>query len=108
MVINQINLLDSLVDIVDKEGASDLHLAEGRAPVIRVSGFLIPLAKVESITSSNMKDILAALLSPASKEEFEIRKESDFAFNHSSGKRFRCNVFMSFGKINIAMRMVPS
>ena len=39
-------LLDELVDIAVKEGASDLHLAEGRTPVIRVSNFLIPMVKM--------------------------------------------------------------
>lgn len=32
--------LEELVDIVIKEGASDLHIAVGRHPVIRVSGVL--------------------------------------------------------------------
>ena len=43
-------LFDELVDIVNKEIASDLHLAEGRKPIIRVAGFLIPLEKYPALT----------------------------------------------------------
>ena len=37
--------LDELIETVIKEGASDLHLSEGRLPTLRVTGNLIPLAK---------------------------------------------------------------
>lgn len=31
-------LIEALIEIVIREGGSDLHLAEGRVPVIRVAG----------------------------------------------------------------------
>ena len=38
--------LEDLISIVIKEDASDLHLSEDRVPILRVSGFLIPLVKL--------------------------------------------------------------
>ncbi len=105
--MNQSRILDELVSIVVKEGASDLHLSEEGVPVIRVSGFLIPLAKIPSLSGDDMEAILGTLLTHEGKEEFKARKETDFAYTHGNGERFRCNVFLSFSKIHIAMRLVP-
>lgn len=103
----QEKLLNELVDIVAKEGASDLHLAEGRPPVIRVAGFLIPLIKMSATTKDDMDGFLSVLLSPLNKKEFETDKETNFAHSHESGRRFRCNAYLSLGKRNIAMRLIP-
>lgn len=101
-------LLNELVDIVVKEDASDLHLLEGRQPVIRVSNFLIPLVKIPALTHADMDAILSLLLSPLNKQEFGDNKETNFAYNHANLKRFRCNAYLSLGKIGIAMRLIPS
>ncbi len=101
-------ILNELVEIVVKEGASDLHLSEGRPPVIRVAGFLIPLSKVPLLTSSDMEGFLDLLLTPANKKEFNEGQEANFAYSHKGGRRFRCNVFMALGKVGIAMRLIPS
>ena len=54
MIENYKKFLDDVVNIVVKEGASDLHLAEGRNPFIRVSGFLVPLLKIPPLTADDM------------------------------------------------------
>lgn len=101
-------LIDELVDIMVKENASDLHLAEGRPPVIRVSNFLIPLVKLPVLSHADMNSIISIMLSPLSVKEFENFKEANFAYSHSSGRRFRCNIFLALGKITLAMRLVPN
>lgn len=101
------NLLNELVDVILKEGASDLHLAEGRTPFIRVSGFLIPLVKFKSLTAADMQGFLDVFLSPLNKEEFESQKETNFAFSHSSKARFRGNAFVELGHTSIALRLIP-
>jgi len=110
MTTSQTRLINELVEIVVKEGASDLHLSEGRPPIIRVSNLLIPLMKIPVLSRQNMEDILAVFLSPETKAEFESRKEVNFAYSAGdSGRvRFRCNTFLSLGKISIAMRLVPN
>ncbi len=104
----QTKFLNELIEIVVKEGASDLHLSEGRLPTIRVSGFLIPLAKTAVLTRDDMEGFLSILVSPSGKKEFEEDKETNFAYSDPSLRRFRCNAFLSLGKIGIAMRLVPA
>ncbi|MDO8729306.1 MAG: PilT/PilU family type 4a pilus ATPase [bacterium] len=101
-------LINELVGIVVKEGASDLHLSEGRPPFIRVSNLLIPLVKLPVLSRIDMEGFLDDLLSPETKTEFESRKDIDFAYSHSNKVRFRCNAFLSLGKVGIAMRLVPN
>lgn len=100
-------LFSDLADLVVKEGGSDLHLLEGRVPVMRVSGFLVPAAKYEILTRENMEGFLSLLLSEDSKRDFASKKEADFAYTHGQ-RRFRCNVSLSLGKICIALRLIPS
>ncbi len=100
--------LNELVEIVVKEGASDLHLSEGRPPVIRVSSFLIPLSKVAPLSHEDVEGLLSILLTPANKKEFDENKEVNFAYSHNGGRRFRCNAFLSLGRLSIALRLIPN
>src|SRR3989338_8500497 len=113
-------LLNELVEAVFKEGASDLHIAEGRSPVIRVSNFLIPLVKIPVISKEDMNSILNTFLSLEQKKEFDNTKEINFAYSHNPARpddsghsgggkeRFRCNAYQTLGKTNVAMRLVPT
>lgn len=107
-------LLDELVEVVFKEGASDLHIAEGRPPVIRVSNFLIPLVKLAPLTHDDVSGILSIFLAPEQRQKFEASKEINFAYSHGFDKptankyRFRCNAYIALGKISIAMRLIPA
>lgn len=107
MAAEQEKILNDLIEIVVKEGASDLHLSEGRPPTIRVSGFLIPLVKMAPLTRPDLEGFLSVLFSPLNKQEFESGKETNLAWSSSSGRRFRCNAYLALGKISIAMRLIP-
>jgi twitching motility protein PilT len=100
--------LKSLIEIVVKEGASDLHIAEGRAPVIRVSGFLIPLSQVPPPTKQDIESYLSLFLTPANRKEFETLKEVNFAYSHDGKTRFRGNAYQELGRISVALRLIPS
>ena len=118
MSIPQERLLGELVEIVAKEAASDLHIAEGRPPVIRVNSFLIPLAKMAPLTKEDIEGLLSILLTPANRKELETSKETNFAYSHTGAlgvpgsmavnRRFRCNAFLSLGRFGIAMRLIPA
>lgn len=104
---NYKKLLDSLVATVLNEGASDLHLGEGRIPIIRVDGFLIPLVKEAVLTRADMKGLLEELLDEKKKDDFLNKKEVDFGYQHGDKVRFRGNTFFQLGKISTALRLVP-
>ena len=97
--------LNELVDLVIKEGASDLHIAEGRPPIIRISGQLIPLTKHPSFDRTGMEKILGSIIPASKKEIFTKRKGIDFAYMHKE-ERFRSHAFFQQGKMCLAMRSI--
>lgn len=108
MTVQPKQLLNDLILTVVKEGASDLHLSEGKPPVIRVAGFLIPLVKMPMLSREDMQGLLDIFFNEENKREFEEKRETDFAYSHTNKERFRANAFLSLGKISIAMRLVPT
>ncbi len=98
--------IEELVTTVINEGASDLHLSEGRNPLIRVSGSLIPLAKKPIITAADMKGYINTFLSDENKELFIKDKDVDFSYSLTNA-RFRGNAYYRQGLISIALRLIP-
>lgn len=106
--MNAEKLLGDLIDIVLKENASDLHLSEGRIPVIRVAGFLIPLTKMAPVSTNDINGILDLFLTEPNKKIFKEVQEVNFAYSYHNKERFRGNAFTAMGKTSIALRLVPS
>lgn len=98
---------DELVDVMVKEDASDLHLSEGRQPILRVSGFLIPITNMPALSRQDIKGVLDQILNAEKKEIFLEKKEVDFAYDHNNNSRFRGNAFFQLNKISIALRLIP-
>lgn len=98
---------EELVDVVLKQGASDLHLSEGRQPYIRVAGSLMPLVKYGELSKADMKSVLDTLLDPTKKEEFIKDRKADFAYSHKETARFRGNAYFQLGKMCLALRNIP-
>jgi twitching motility protein PilT len=99
-------VLADLIRTVANEGASDLHLSEGRHPTIRVSGMLLPLVKHPVLTKVDTAGILNELLSDKNKELFSNTKEVDFSYSFNDD-RFRGNAYLQQGAVSIALRLVP-
>ncbi len=98
--------LETLVDLIVKESASDLHLSEGRPPIIRVAGNLVPLMKRAIITKQDMKGFADVLLSPEKKVILDKEKSADFAYSFPA-TRFRGNIYYRQGVLSIALRLIP-
>ena len=99
--------LNDLIKTVSQEGASDLHLSEGKKPTIRVSGMLLPLVKREVISKEMIVGILSELVSKENRDFFLKNKELDFSYGIEDGERFRGNAFFQQGMISIALRIIP-
>jgi len=100
-------LLNSLIEVTIREGASDLHLPVGRHPIIRVAGELVPLVKQPQLTGKNSDAFLDVLLTPEDKQLFLKNKEIDFSYSFKNEARFRGNAYYEKGNIGIALRLIP-
>lgn len=97
----------SLLDIVVKEGASDLHLSVGSPPVLRVSGSLVPLLSHQKLTQADTERMLKEILPDGRWDKFLVEQAADFSYAHTGGARFRVNGYRSAGNVSIAMRLIP-
>ncbi len=98
-------LIESLIQIVERENASDIHLSEGRYPTIRVDGSLIPIQAGQPMTKNDLEELLLLFLQPEQREKFMSSKEFDFSYEINNS-RFRGNAFFQQGHISIVMRAI--
>lgn len=99
--------LDNLMEYVLGEGASDLHLSEGRSPTLRVAGFLTPLVKKPSLTRADTEGFMEVFLRPEDKRLFFAEKEIDFSYSYKGKVRFRGNGFFQQGAVSLSLRVIP-
>src|SRR3989344_1658361 len=99
--------LEQLITTVIKEGGSDLHLAAGRHPTIRVAGALIPLLKHRVLSKEDTLGFVTELLTPENKKRFLETKEIDFSYSYKDQARFRGNGYFQQGAVGFALRLIP-
>jgi len=89
-------------------GASDLHLATGRHPTLRISGSLVPMSKVPVLTFEDIHGFVLSMVNKEQEKELNEFGEIDFAYALEKKARFRCNAFKQRGFWEVAMRLIPS
>jgi len=99
--------LEKLLDHLIKEGGSDLHLSKGKQPVVRVSGFLLPLVNYKPLTADDTKKFMELLVRESDQELFLENWEIDFSYDFQGKARFRGNCYFEQGAIAIALRLIP-
>lgn len=100
--------LEELLEMVIKEGASDLHFSVDQHPTIRVSGGLVPLLNQNKLTEQDTQGLLNEMLSPVNQQMFQENKEIDFSYNFKDKARFRGNGFYQRGNVGVVLRLIPS
>jgi pilus retraction protein PilT len=90
-----------------QKGASDLHLAVGRPPILRIAGELQPL-DMTPLTTADMRVLLYSIMTVRQRSAFELDREMDFALAFENGQRFRVNAYYQKGEIACALRAIPS
>lgn len=100
--------IKSFLRLVAQQNASDLHLAVGRYPTLRIDGKLCPLSQEKILTDKDTKAFSDIILNESNKKEFLDRGQVDFSYSFEDKARFRTNVFFQRGYVSIAMRFITS
>lgn len=100
--------LKGLMLTAAKQGASDLHIAVGRRPTLRVDGRLIDMAQEPILTPEDTQGLVMAMLSDKQKGQLVGRGDLDFSYNFEDKARFRVNVFFQKGFMAAALRLIPA
>lgn len=99
--------MTELLDLVLEEGASDLHLAVGSAPVLRINGEMVPLES-DPLTSDDTERLMKNIISEPNEQKVRQDGGTDFGFAFGDKARFRVSVLRQRGVIGIVMRTIPN
>ena len=99
--------LHELLSIMYEQGSSDLHIATGIPPTIRVDGELAPMANESPLSPAQTKSLVYSVLTDAQKHDFEETNELDFSFGIKGLCRFRGNAFVQRGAVGAVFRTIP-
>jgi twitching motility protein PilT len=99
--------INDLLDLVIQWGGSDLHLASGSPPVIRVNGDLRPVTDLPIFNGSQIRQMVFSILTQKQREKFENDLELDTSYALPGRGRFRVNVFVQRDSVGCVMRAIP-
>lgn len=99
--------VEELINIVVKEGGSDIHISAGRKPSVRVAGELTVLARREEYSKEEALGILKELLTADKFKSFLTEQEADFSYSFKDIARLRGNAFFHGGLVGIELRLIP-
>ena len=99
--------ITELLILTRERDASDLHLAVGNPPTLRIHGKLVRL-DYPPLTAAVLHEMLYDVLSDDHKARFEDTHDLDLSLELQNIGRFRVNVFMERLGEGAAFRLIPS
>ena len=97
--------IEEILRTARENGASDVHVAAGLPPKMRVNGILVTMNH-SRITASDTLDILLRVMPDIQREGFEERGEADFSFAVAGCGRCRANAYKQKGSVAFAFHLV--
>ena len=99
--------IDELLEIVVENNSSDLHIASGLPPIMRVDGELKAM-RYTPMTPEVSQRMIYDILTDDQIQRFETDLELDCSYQLRKVARFRVNVFKDRGTIASALRLIPT
>ncbi|MHC4066787.1 MAG: ATPase, T2SS/T4P/T4SS family, partial [Planctomycetota bacterium] len=99
--------IDELLRLVVEKKGSDLHLAAGVPPVLRIDGQLLA-TNYDPLNDFEVQRMVYAILTDEQIRTFETDYELDCSYNLKALSRFRVNVYRDRGSVAAAFRVIPS
>jgi twitching motility protein PilT len=101
-----IDFADLLMEVVSRR-ASDLHLAAGAHPTVRVRGRLSPVEDYPKLSPTDTREIIYSILNGDQRQRLETNWQLDFAYSIPGHARFRVNAYFQRGALGAAFRLIP-
>jgi len=99
--------IDAFLKLGTQQGCSDVHLAVGVPPMLRMHGDLLPI-KFRDLRLSELEGYIAEILTRSQGEHFSKGNDLDFSYVSGEGGRFRVNVYRKETGIGATFRAIPS
>jgi twitching motility protein PilT len=99
--------IDAFLKLGTQQGCSDIHLAVGVPPMLRLHGDLMPI-KFRDLRAVELEGYIAEVLTRVQSEILAKGCDLDFSYVSSEGGRFRVNVFRKETGIGATFRTIPT
>ncbi|MBN1909895.1 MAG: type IV pilus twitching motility protein PilT [Pirellulales bacterium] len=100
-------LIDKLLHTVVGRNASDLHIAVGAPPIVRVDGRLLRL-ETKELTADDTVALMKSITPERCQQELQEVGGTDFGFAFGDLARFRVSVFKQRGHVGMVLRQLPA
>jgi twitching motility protein PilT len=104
--VSQAARIDAFLQLGREQNASDIHLAVGMPPVLRMHGEIQPV-RYRDLSADECRSLIFEILSDEQRKHFEAGHDLDFSYSPAEGERYRFNVFRKLGGIAAVVRIVP-
>jgi twitching motility protein PilT len=99
--------IDAFLKLGTQQGCSDIHLAVGVPPMLRVHGDLMPI-KFRDLRAVELEGYIAEVLTRSQADHFAQGRDLDFSYVSAEGGRFRVNVFRKETGVGATFRTIPT
>lgn len=99
--------IDAFFKLMNDQGASDLHLAAGQQPALRVRGE-IERVKYKILSNDDLRSMVYEITAEDKIKVFEETGDVDFGYEIPGLARYRANLFMQRNGVAAVFRQIPS
>jgi twitching motility protein PilT len=99
--------IDRLLETCVKKKASDLHLAVGKPPVLRLHGNMREL-QTKVLEPEDTVALMKSITPERIQQEYEEQGSGDFGFAYGAEARFRVAIFKQKGNCSLVLRRIPN
>ena len=99
--------IDAFLKLGMQQGCSDVHLAVGVPPMLRMHGDLLPI-KFRDLRAVELEGYVTEIFTRSQAEFFAAGNDLDFSYVSADGGRFRVNVFRKDTGVGATFRAIPT
>jgi twitching motility protein PilT len=99
--------IDAFLKLGTQQGCSDVHLAVGVPPMLRMHGDLMPI-KFRELRAVELEGYITEILTHAQNQQFAKGGDLDFSYVSTEGGRFRVNVYRKDTGVGATFRAIPA
>ena len=99
--------IDAFLKLGMQQGCSDVHLAVGVPPMLRMHGDLLPI-KFRDLRAVELEGYVTEILTRSQAEHFATGSDLDFSYVSSDGGRFRVNIYRKDTGVGATFRAIPT
>jgi len=101
-------MLKKLIAFAKSKNASDLHIAAGNYPFLRILGDMLPIKEAGILDNKTTSEMLIPILSSENLEIFKEKKQLDFGYKFDNTTRYRVNLYQTESGLAAAFREIPN